>query len=497
MELNNRFFKRAASLLLCLTTAGMMLFSFTAHAESPDEMTLGDQFYGTGEVIYDNTSIAGVYSGPAEDVVFEIEDTTTITGIWTYHWYRESIDEWEDAYVWIESEDGYVYGPWDVQAEEGQGGRENVNWYVFPYVTLEPGTYYLYDSNLSTWSYAYDTDNKGICMIRGISGGTETNNTSLSFLDGENLLTNPSFEKGLKGWEDPDELWGTDPDTTDHEATDGECFAWPSEGASEDTYIYQDVDIDSDDIGKTAILSAMIANFDQTPIDLARLELIFLDSKGKEIESYYQEHQDIEWGRHTITATIPNKTATIRVQLHAIRYAGSIIDAYFDDIFLGVTDEEFNEAGSYAFSYYTISVPDYWGEAEYDDDGTIYFFGEDEYDLPAIMFTYTTIEDALGYEIDLMGLTDEEAIECLEEFKESILADDVDASNITDSEEITIAGYPAIIYSATISILGRNDVRIAHFMDGEYFYDLMIIEYEDSDPSYLTDLDYIVASFSR
>lgn len=495
MELNNRFFKRAASLLLCLTTAGMMLFSFTARAESPDEMTLGDQFYGTGEVIYDNTSIAGVYSGPAEDVVFEIEETTTITGIWTYHWYRESTDEWEDAYVWIESEDGYVYGPWDVQAEEGQGGRENVNWYVFPYVTLEPGTYYLYDSNLSTWSYAYDTDNKGICMIRGISGGTETNNnTSLSFLDGENLLTNPSFEKGLKGWEDPDELWGTDPDTTDHEATDGECFAWPSEGASEDTYIYQDVDIDSDDIGKTAVLSAMIANFDQTPIDLARLELIFLDSKGKEIESYYQEHQDIEWGRHTITAIIPKKTATIRVQLHAIRYAGSIIDAYFDDIFLGVTDEEFTDIASYTFNGYTFDIPAYWGEADVYEDG-IYFYGEDEDDLPAVFISIMNIEDIFDDEI--YGLTDEEAIEYLESYKEWVFSYDIDARNITDSEEITIAGYPAIIYSATITLYEDDDIRMAIFMDNEYIYELMIMEYEDSDPSYLMDLDYIAASFSK
>ena len=494
MELNNRFFKRAASLFLCFTTAGMMLFSFTAHAQSPDEMTLGDQFYGTGEVIYDNTSIAGVYSGPAEDVVFEIEETTTITGIWTYHWYRESIDEWEDAYVWIESEDGYVYGPWDVQAEEGQGGRENVNWYVFPYVTLEPGTYYLYDSNLSTWSYAYDTDNKGICMIRGISGGTNSNNTSLSFLDGENLLTNPSFEKGLKGWEDPDELWGTDPATTDHEATDGECFAWPSEGASEETYIYQDVDIDSDDIGKTAVLSAMVSNYDQNPIDLARLELIFLNSKGKEIESYYQEHQDIEWGRHTITATIPEKTATIRVQLHAIRYAGSIIDAYFDDIFLGITDEEFTDIASYTFNGYTFDIPAYWGEADVYEDG-IYFYGEDEDDLPAVFISIMNIEDIFDDEI--YGLTDEEAIEYLESYKEWVFSYDIDARNITDSEEITIAGYPAIIYSATITLYEDDDIRMAIFMDNEYIYELMIMEYEDSDPSYLMDLDYIAASFSK
>jgi hypothetical protein len=64
-------------------------------------------------------------------------------------------------------------------------------------------------------------------------------------------------------------------------------------------------------------------------------------------------------------------------------------------------------------------------------------------------------------------------------------------------ETITIAGYPAIIYGANIDLFDRNNVRIAHFMDGEYFYDLMIIEDENYDPSHLDDLDYIVASFEK
>ena len=154
MKYLNHFLKQASSLSLCIPVAGMMLSSFNVCAAGSYD-TLGEKFYDNGDVIYENNSIAGVSSGPSEDVVFEIEETTLITGIWTYHWYPDDVDEWEYAYVWIESEEGDEYGPWSVQAEQGQGGKENVNWYAFPNVTLEPGTYYLYDSNASTWSYAW------------------------------------------------------------------------------------------------------------------------------------------------------------------------------------------------------------------------------------------------------------------------------------------------------------------------------------------------------
>lgn len=496
MKYLNHFLKQASSLSLCIPVAGMMLSSFNVCAAGSYD-TLGEKFYDNGDVIYENSSIAGVSSGPSEDVVFEIEETTLITGIWTYHWYPDDVDEWEYAYVWIESEEGDEYGPWSVQAEQGQGGKENVNWYAFPNVTLEPGTYYLYDSNASTWSYAYDTDNKGMCMIRGtVVDGSSSSKTSKS----GNLLTNPSFEDGLDGWEDPDGIWNNDPDTTGHDATDGNHFAWPSDGASEDTYIYQDVYVDSDAEGQTAVLSAMLSTFDQNPTDLARLELIFLNSKGKVIDSYSKEQRAIEWAKFTISAEVPDGTTTIRVMLHGIRYNGSIIDSYFDDVSLTLSGDAASSTKNsksdddsyyYMFSYYTFTIPSYWGEPEYDSDGTVYFYGEDEYDLPLIMLTYEPIENYFDSG-EVNGLTDEEAIEILESFKDTL---EEDSYYLSETEEITIAGYPAIIYTATVSLYGDNDIRIAHFMDSDYFYELLLIEYEDSDTSYLEDLDYIVSTF--
>lgn len=587
MESVKNFFKRASSLALCACVAGTMLSSFNVYAEGSYD-TLGEQFYDNGEVVYENYSSAGVYSGPSEDVVFEINETTTITGIWTYHWDMYSSDEWENAYIWIETAEGDdYYGPWDVEAEEGSG-RQNVNWYVFPDITLEPGTYYLYDSNVSTWSYAYDTDNKGICMIRGYAGESEGNNNTVpKIAEGKNLLKNPSFEDDMEYWEDPDDLWGTDSYSTNHEPQDGNNFAWACRGATEFTYIYQDVSVKSKDEGKTAILSAMIANYDQTPHDLGRLEISFLDSKDKVLESYYQDHRNPEWGRHTIVSVVPENTVTIRVTLYAIRYVGSDDDAYFDDVTLVLTDDEVGEivitekknrttakegdtlyltadngytddpedyiwtssydedavvdedgvvtmltdaedgveifatdketgvmgsykinysedegdgrdieTASYSFSGYSFDVPTYWGESDESyGDNVLYFFPNGDESLPILFMGRQSLEDIVDYEIN--GLTDEEALEIMEEFKEDLLSDDIDPTDITESEIITIAGYPAIIYGANIDLFDRNNVRIAHFMDGEYFYDLMIIEDENYDPSHLDDLDYIVASFEE
>ena len=176
------------------------------------------------------------------------------------------------------------------------------------------------------------------------------------------------------------------------------------------------------------------------------------------------------------------------------------INSYFDDVSLTLSGDAVSSTKDsksdddsyyYMFSYYTFTVPSYWGEPEYDSDGTVYFYGEDEYDLPLIMLTYEPIENYFDSG-EVNGLTDEEAIEILESFKDTL---EEDSYYISETEEITIAGYPAIIYTATVSLYGTNDIRIAHFMDSDYFYELLLIEYEDSDTSYLEDLDYIVSTF--
>ena len=121
-------------------------------------------------IIYQKNSISGVSNGPTVDTTFGIMDPCMITGIFTYHW-----NALAGAYVGqtlsLRHSDGTVYGPWPVSASAGQGGKQDVNWFAFPNVVIKPGTYTLVDSNNATWSWAGDTDNKGICIVKGIPAG--------------------------------------------------------------------------------------------------------------------------------------------------------------------------------------------------------------------------------------------------------------------------------------------------------------------------------------
>ena len=122
---------------------------------------------GDASIIYTNTSIAGVSSGPSVDTTFIVFVPHLITAIHTYHWEAQSTDYLDQA-ISLRHEDGTLYGPWPVSVADGQGNKPNVNWYVFPNEVVKAGSYTLIDSDNSTWSWASDTNNKGICVVKGI-----------------------------------------------------------------------------------------------------------------------------------------------------------------------------------------------------------------------------------------------------------------------------------------------------------------------------------------
>ena len=158
----------------------------------------------------------------------------------------------------------------------------------------------------------------------------------------DNLLVNPSFEDGMNGWVAPDGKWSTVEDESGYEPRDGSYFAWPSEAHQENTYIYQDVSLNGRNAGESIIFSLMVCNYDQSPHDMGKVELQFLDASGNQIKTYSQEQRNPDWHNQVIIATIPAGAVTARVVLWAIWYVGGDVDAYYDMASVVATTEKYN-----------------------------------------------------------------------------------------------------------------------------------------------------------
>ncbi len=147
-----------------------------------------------------------------------------------------------------------------------------------------------------------------------------------------NLLINGEGES-IEGWNDPNgDLWGASAEVTPFS---GEYFLWPVKGAigteaDDESYIYQDVDISAASAGDTVILSAYLANWNQSPNDRATLMLSLLDSSENVLVKDYRMQRDPEWQQHSIFLKVPAGAKTARITLIATRFVGSDNDAYFD-----------------------------------------------------------------------------------------------------------------------------------------------------------------------
>ncbi len=163
-------------------------------------------------------------------------------------------------------------------------------------------------------------------------------NFSKDYENIDNLLENPDFENGLKGWKDPDKVWGPEVDETGYLAQHGRFYTWGklSSNIEEDkngiarTRIYQDVSLEGYKADETVVFNTLLCNYDQAPHDMGKVTLTFLDKDGKSIESYSQSQRNPNWNSQTIICSIPEGAAKVRVSLWAYRYVGSDIDAYYD-----------------------------------------------------------------------------------------------------------------------------------------------------------------------
>lgn len=123
------------------------------------------------ERVFAQSACAGVSNNPPNPTVFTIDGPRTITKIGTYHW-NDATGETPGT-IGLKDERGNTYGPWQAVGDFGQGGVPNAFWIVYlsPALDLPAGTYTIIDSNPSTWSYTYESDDCGIGSIIGLAEG--------------------------------------------------------------------------------------------------------------------------------------------------------------------------------------------------------------------------------------------------------------------------------------------------------------------------------------
>ncbi len=158
------------------TSGGPAASAAAAPAPTPGST---DRPAGEPAVLFEVTSIAGVSSGPPRPTAFTLPTSAYLTSIGTYHYLNKGSGPGTIA---LKASDGTMYGPWQATGAEGQGGVKDAYWTVTPNVVVPAGRYTVVDSNPGTWSWAFDTRQRGITSVQGIAlltGGEEGAGASL------------------------------------------------------------------------------------------------------------------------------------------------------------------------------------------------------------------------------------------------------------------------------------------------------------------------------
>lgn len=113
--------------------------------------------------IFSNSNPSAVRGGATKSLTFELESPATISYIQTYHWDSGK----PPGTISIKGPDNTVYGPWQAEGTEGQGGMPNAYWEVKPDQALSPGVYTVVDSDPGSWSTNDEMGLAGQTIIRG------------------------------------------------------------------------------------------------------------------------------------------------------------------------------------------------------------------------------------------------------------------------------------------------------------------------------------------
>ena len=118
------------------------------------------------EEIFQNCNIYGVHNGPTELTTFILTESRHIYSIENYHWNDRSGTE--PGTISLKSEDGKVYGPWQSEGRDGQGGVPNAYWVAYPNLELPAGTYTIIDSDNVSWSQNAQSNGQGMSRVHAV-----------------------------------------------------------------------------------------------------------------------------------------------------------------------------------------------------------------------------------------------------------------------------------------------------------------------------------------
>lgn len=88
---------------------------------------------------------------PKNPTKFTLNKETTITRIVTDH-YNEGNGDASGGTIMLKDKGGSVIGQWKARPSANKSGIANTKWISDMNVTVQPGTYFIHDSNPSTWS---------------------------------------------------------------------------------------------------------------------------------------------------------------------------------------------------------------------------------------------------------------------------------------------------------------------------------------------------------
>jgi hypothetical protein len=134
-----------------------------------------------GQTLFSNYNINGVSDfgdSPENPTLFTVNAPIVVAYLENYHYYNGGH---LPGTISLMHSDGTLYGPFQTTGSTGQGGVENAQWFCYPMVILKAGVYTVIDSDPSTWSHNYDSDNRGFTTVEGYP--VRQDNTIANFRD--------------------------------------------------------------------------------------------------------------------------------------------------------------------------------------------------------------------------------------------------------------------------------------------------------------------------
>ena len=147
---------RGESLSLSIDRPGGGLQTSTGKSIGPTSLTRSPA--PKANLVYDNSNLGGVQSGPKSLLWLTFDHDIRLTQIETYHWNGGRGPNGGTMSL-LEKSTGRVIGPWQAICSNGMGGAPKVLWTALPNALVKKGIYRLEVSSPSTWSFNAESKN--------------------------------------------------------------------------------------------------------------------------------------------------------------------------------------------------------------------------------------------------------------------------------------------------------------------------------------------------